>query len=77
MTAPKLHIHHISHEFEGEDRTRVTLALSDIDLQVSEGRFVAIVGPSGCGKTTLFNIIAGLLAPTWGSILKDGEDMTA
>ena len=77
MTAPKLHIQHISHEFEGEDRTRVTLALSDIDLQVSEGRFVAIVGPSGCGKTTLFNIIAGLLAPTWGSILKDGEDMTA
>ena len=77
MTAPKLHIQHISHEFEGEDQARVTLALSDIDLQVSEGRFIAIVGPSGCGKTTLFNIIAGLLAPTWGSILKDGEDMTA
>ena len=77
VTAPKLHIQHISHEFEGEDQARVTLALSDIDLQVSEGRFIAIVGPSGCGKTTLFNIIAGLLAPTWGSILKDGEDMTA
>ncbi|MFM9991923.1 MAG: ATP-binding cassette domain-containing protein [Burkholderiaceae bacterium] len=33
---------------------------------MSEGRFIAIVGPSGCGKTTLFNIIAGLLAPYVG-----------
>jgi NitT/TauT family transport system ATP-binding protein len=37
-----------------------TLALSDINLEIAEGEFVAIVGPSGCGKSTLLRIMAGL-----------------
>ncbi len=45
-----------------------TLALDGIDLDVADGEFVAIVGPSGCGKTTLLRIVAGLEAPTGGSI---------
>ena len=40
------------------------------------GRFVSLVGPSGCGKSTLFNVIAGLLQPTEGRVLIDGEDAT-
>lgn len=55
------------HNLKGE-----TPALSHIDLQISDGSFVAVVGPSGCGKSTLLSIIAGLLAPESGEILYRG-----
>ncbi len=42
--------------------------LDGIDLDVSTGEIVAVVGPSGCGKTTLLGLLAGLLAPTTGTI---------
>lgn len=45
-----------------------TKALSDIDLKVAKGEFLAIVGPSGCGKSTLLNLIAGLLPVSVGEI---------
>ena len=45
-----------------------TLALSDVNLDVGEGEFVAVVGPSGCGKSTLMRIMAGLDTPTDGRI---------
>jgi len=48
-------------------------ALEAIDIEASEGEFVSIVGPSGCGKSTLFNILAGLVEPTSGRVLLDGE----
>jgi NitT/TauT family transport system ATP-binding protein len=43
-------------------------AVEDITFQIPTGQFTSIVGPSGCGKSTLLNLIAGLLAPTTGSI---------
>ncbi|MFH1755756.1 MAG: ATP-binding cassette domain-containing protein [Candidatus Latescibacterota bacterium] len=43
-------------------------ALSDIDLQIEEGSFVAVVGPSGSGKTTLLNLIGCLDKPTAGRV---------
>ncbi len=49
------------------------VALSGIDLDISNGEFIAIVGPSGCGKTTLLNQLAGLAAPTTGQILLRGQ----
>src|SRR6188768_1593989 len=52
-------------------------AVAPLDLSIESGRFVSLVGPSGCGKSTLFNIIAGLLQPTEGRVLIDGEDATA
>ncbi len=48
-------------------------ALTKINLDVYEGEFVSIVGPSGCGKSTLLSIICGLINPTEGRVLVDGE----
>jgi len=56
--------------------TGVFRAVEPLDLSIETGRFVSLVGPSGCGKSTLFNVIAGLLPPTEGRVLIDGEDAT-
>ena len=49
-----------------------TRALDDINLEVADGEFVAVVGPSGCGKSTLLRIMAGLDTPTEGRVTSDG-----
>lgn len=48
-----------------------TVALDDVSLSIERGTSVGIVGPSGCGKTTLLQIIAGLMAPTTGTVTKN------
>jgi NitT/TauT family transport system ATP-binding protein len=48
-------------------------AIANIGFELKQGEILGIVGPSGCGKTTLFNIIAGLLAPTGGTISVNGK----
>ena len=45
-------------------------AISNINLEVKENDFIAIVGPSGCGKSTLLSIIGDLDKPTKGEIIK-------
>ncbi|MBW4082371.1 ABC transporter ATP-binding protein [Paenibacillus sp. S150] len=50
-------------------------AMQETNLSIEEGRFVSIIGPSGCGKSTLFNIIAGLMPPSTGRVLADGQDI--
>lgn len=52
-------------------------AIKKIDLDWSDGGAYALLGPSGCGKSTLLNIISGLVAPTEGQVLFDGQDVTA
>ena len=54
-------------------RGREVAALAPVDLTVERGDFVALVGPSGCGKSTLLNLIAGLIAPSAGTIEHEGE----
>ena len=50
--------------------------LLPLDLEIRKGEIFFLLGPSGCGKSTLLRIIAGLLEPTEGKILLDGEDIT-
>ena len=52
-----------------------TVALGGINMEISDGEFVAIMGPSGCGKTTLLNILGLLDNPTEGSYLLDGVEV--
>ncbi|MHA2363221.1 MAG: ABC transporter ATP-binding protein [Candidatus Hodarchaeales archaeon] len=52
------------------------IALKDVNLTINEGDYNVILGPSGCGKTTLLNVISGILKPTEGQVLIDGEDVT-
>ena len=68
-----LELQHISYgvEQDGENKD----ILQDISLTIRE-RFVAITGPNGGGKSTLAKVIAGILTPTQGRILLDGEDIT-
>jgi NitT/TauT family transport system ATP-binding protein len=49
------------------------VALSDINVEIADKKFVAIVGPSGCGKTTFIKIVDGLIKPTSGEVLIDGR----
>jgi len=50
-----------------------TPILQDVSFVIERGELVVLIGPSGCGKTTLLNILAGLQAPTQGSVSLNGE----
>jgi putative ABC transport system ATP-binding protein len=58
----------------GAGGTAVT-ALSQINVRIERGEFVAVMGPSGCGKSTLLHLIGGLDKPTRGRVILDGEDL--
>jgi len=52
-------------------------ALDDVSLSIEDGALTALLGPSGSGKSTLLRIVAGLETPDTGSVVIDGEDVTA
>ena len=60
----------------GQGNEKVT-AVDSINLDINPGEFITFLGPSGCGKTTTLRMIAGFETPTAGSILLDGQDMSA
>src|SRR3954451_24675601 len=51
-------------------------SLRPLDFHIDDGEFFVVVGPSGCGKSTLLKMISGLLAPSSGEILVDGQRVT-
>ena len=62
-----LHVEHL------EKRYGEVHAVGDLSFDVAAGELVCVVGPSGCGKTTLLKCVAGLLEPTAGTVVLDGE----
>jgi putative ABC transport system ATP-binding protein len=52
-----------------------TTALDNVDLDIADGEFVAIMGPSGCGKSTLLNVMGMLDSPTGGSYMFNGHEV--
>ncbi len=72
----KIDLAHIKHAYLPHPVREEDFALKEVDHSWEDGGAYALLGPSGCGKTTLLNIISGLLQPSHGSILFDGQDVT-
>lgn len=65
----------IKMEMTGSNQETVKI-IENISVNITRGKFISIIGPSGCGKSTLFNIIAGLLRPSTGSIYLNDNNIT-
>jgi peptide/nickel transport system ATP-binding protein len=88
--APMLELREVSRRFEKKldfagklakrlgapVREEVVHAVDGVDLVVRKGEVVGLVGESGCGKSTLGRMVAGILPPSGGTILRDGRDIT-
>ncbi len=70
---PLLSIEHVSKRYRLDGRT--VDALSDVNLSVDEGVFLAVAGPSGSGKSTLLNLVGCIDTPDAGRIVIDGQDI--
>jgi putative ABC transport system ATP-binding protein len=64
-------LYHIYREAELE-----TVALRGADLALERGTWTSVMGPSGSGKSTLLHVMAGLIEPSGGSVMIDGQDLT-
>jgi NitT/TauT family transport system ATP-binding protein len=64
----------VSLTYRGQAGT--TRALSQLDLSIEAGTFVALVGPSGCGKSSIVKLVSGLLPPSAGSVKLDGKPVS-
>jgi NitT/TauT family transport system ATP-binding protein len=63
----------VSHEFPAPEGGSEVLALDAISLDIPSGQMVSFIGPSGCGKSTLLNVIGGMITPTSGAAMVDGQ----
>ena len=72
----KITLSKLRHSYFPNPKSPSDYALKEIDLDWKDGGAYALLGPSGCGKSTLLNIISGLLVPSEGRILFDGQDVT-
>lgn len=70
-----IQVKNLSKTYERMTSTEITRthALQNLNIEVGAKELVTLIGPSGCGKTTVLRIIAGLLAPTTGSVLVSGR----
>ncbi|MCK8475710.1 ABC transporter ATP-binding protein [Microbacterium aurugineum] len=74
-TDPLISVTGLSVSYDVARTGKKLIAIENVDLDVFEGEFITVLGPSGCGKTTFMNVIAGLVAPSTGSVLVDGEEV--
>jgi branched-chain amino acid transport system ATP-binding protein len=68
--APLLSVHGLTKRFGG------LVAVDNVDFDVTPGEVFALIGPNGAGKTTLFNCVTGFFAPSLGTVIFDGHDIT-
>ena len=72
----RIDLDHIRHAYGPNPKSDKDYALREVHHTFDDGGAYALLGPSGCGKTTLLNIISGLLHPSHGRLLFDGNDVT-
>ena len=70
MSTPLLQLKELGKSFRG------LRAVNEVSFDVPEGVIYALIGPNGAGKTTIFNMIAGVFAPSSGQVFFNGEDIT-
>ncbi|MEJ8472942.1 ABC transporter ATP-binding protein [Roseibium algae] len=72
----KITLKELRHSYMPDPKVDADYALQQLDVDWDDGGAYALLGPSGCGKTTLLNIISGLLTPSHGQVIFDGQDVT-
>ncbi|MCB1638320.1 MAG: ABC transporter ATP-binding protein, partial [Thiothrix sp.] len=72
----EIHLKQLAHSYHPHPSGVQDYALKEIDHVWEDGKAYALLGASGCGKSTLLNIISGLLHPSQGQVLFNGEDVT-
>lgn len=70
-----LNLNDVSKSFSRVDSDSVTNAVQNINVEMQKGEFVSLVGTSGCGKSTILRMIAGLIAPTTGTIMLNDKQI--
>ncbi len=73
----RIDLQNIRHAYAPYPKSEADYALKRVDQSFDDGGAYALLGPSGCGKTSLLNIMSGLVAPTDGRVLFNGDDVTA
>ncbi len=72
--APIITLRDVSKSFGKNGVASAYVAVDRLDLEVARGQMVALLGKTGCGKSTIFNMIAGLTAPTSGAVTVEGRN---
>ncbi len=72
----RIALDHVRHSYHARAASDDDYALKEVHHAFEDGGAYALLGPSGCGKTTLLNIISGLIHPSEGRLLFDGQDVT-
>jgi len=74
MANPVIRFHDVSKVFRRANGRGDLVAVDALSLEVTQGEIVAVLGKTGCGKSTMFNLIAGLIEPTAGTVSVSGHD---
>lgn len=74
----KIVLEHLTKRFPNRNKKQggFVTAVGDVNLEIPDGKLVALLGPSGCGKSTMLNMICGLEEPTEGKIIFEEDDVT-